>query len=126
MRPADEHLGPVAVVREAVSLAEGHNGFGAVEHAIGIAAHLMKESSIRERERLAVQVIQSPRERDSLLGMRHCRLFVAEQPEGVRIPGVRKNAEVRSEGGTLRIALVVCRQRRFEMMTRRLELADAR
>src|ERR1700681_2660710 len=85
----------------------------------------MEECGICEREGLAIHVIQPPRERDGLLGMRHRGVLIAKQPERVRVPGMREHAEVRAESGALRMLFVVCLESRFEVMSRGLELAKA-
>ena len=96
-------LRPVAVVGESVPLAQRHDRFRAREHALGIAAHLVQQRGVGERERLAVQVIQPPRERDRLLRVGHRGVLFAEQPQRVRVPGVREHAEVGPERGALRM-----------------------
>ena len=59
-------LRPVAVVGESVPLAQCHDRFRRCQHALGVEAHLVEERGIREREGLAVLVVEPSRERDAV------------------------------------------------------------
>src|SRR5207245_5419828 len=95
------------------------------EHTIGVAAHLVEECGVCERESLAVHVVQPPRECDGLVGTRYGGILIAKQPERVRGPGVREDAEIGAERGALRMLFIVCRESRVEVMPRSIELAKA-
>ncbi len=126
-RPSDEHLGPVAVVAESVPLAQRHGRFRALEHALGIAAHLVEQRRVCERERLAVQVIQPPRERDRLRRRAHTAALSSPSSQSVcEYQACAKTPRSDPERGALRMPLVVCRQRRLEVVPRGVELAHAR